>query len=137
MIKRALESQINARFGKGKAIHLIGSRQVGKTTLLNKLLENREHLFLNGDDPTVRKLLTNPNIEQLKNIIGNHTVVFIDEAQRIDNIGLTLKLSTDQLKAVQLLVNGFSAFELNNQTQEPPTGRKWEYQLYPISWTEF
>lgn len=137
MIKRYLEDQINKRLGKGKAIVLIGPRQVGKTTLFNKLLESKEHLFLNGDDPTVRKLLTNPNIEQLKNIIGNFKVVFIDEAQRIENIGLTLKLITDQLKSVQLLVSGSSAFELNNQTQEPLTGRKWEYQLYPISWTEF
>jgi predicted AAA+ superfamily ATPase len=137
MIKRHLEEQINKRFGKGKAILLIGPRQVGKTTLFNKLLERKEHLFLNGDDPTVRKLLTNPNIEQLKNIIGNYKVVFIDEAQRIDTIGLTLKLITDQLKSVQLLVSGSSAFELNNQTQEPLTGRKWEYQLYPISWNEF
>lgn len=137
MIKRTLESQIDQRFGKGKAILLIGPRQVGKTTLFNKLLENKEHLFLNGDDPTVRKILTNPNIEQLKNIIGNYTIVFIDEAQRIENIGFTLKLITDQLTTVQLLVSGSSAFELNNQTQEPLTGRKWEYQLYPISWTEF
>ena len=137
MIKRVLETQINNRFGKGKAILLIGPRQVGKTTLFNKLLEQKEHIFLNGDDPTVRKLLTNPNIEQLKSIIGNNKIVFIDEAQRIENIGLTLKLITDQLKAVQLLVSGSSAFELNNQTQEPLTGRKWEYQLYPISWSEF
>lgn len=137
MIKRELEEQINNRFGKGKAILLIGPRQAGKTTLFNKLLENKEHLFLNGDDPTVRKLLTNPNIEQLTNIIGNYKVVFIDEAQRIENVGLTLKLITDQLKSVQLLVSGSSSFELNNQTQEPLTGRKWEYQLYPISWAEF
>lgn len=137
MIKRDLEDQINNRFGKGKAILVIGPRQVGKTTLFNKLLNDKEHLFLNGDDPTVRKLLTNPNIEQLKNIIGSSKVVFIDEAQRIENIGLTLKLITDQLKSIQLLVSGSSAFQLNNQTQEPLTGRKWEYQLYPISWTEF
>ncbi|MFS4466397.1 ATP-binding protein [Maribacter sp. 2210JD10-5] len=137
MIKRILESQISARFGKGKAILLTGPRQVGKTTLFNTLLEGKEHLFLNGDDPTIRKLLTNPNIEQLKNIIGNHALVFIDEAQRIENIGLTLKLLTDQLQSVQVLVSGSSAFELNNQTQEPLTGRKWEYQLYPISWNEF
>lgn len=137
MIKRDLEAQINNRFGKGRAIILIGPHQVGKTTLINKLLEDKEHLFLNGDDPTVRKLLTNPNIEQLKNIIGNNKIVFIDEAQRIENIGITLKLITDQLKSVQLLVSGSSAFELTNQTQEPLTGRKWEYQLYPISWSEF
>ncbi|TVZ27487.1 hypothetical protein JM83_2533 [Gillisia sp. Hel_I_86] len=137
MIKRDLEEKIINRFGTGKAILLIGPRQVGKTTLFNKLLEGKEYLFLNGDDPTVRKLISNPNLEQLKNIIGNYKIVFIDEAQRIDNIGLTLKLITDQLKSVQLLVSGSSAFELNNQTQEPLTGRKWEYQLYPISWGEF
>ncbi|WP_026837089.1 ATP-binding protein [Gillisia sp. JM1] len=137
MIKRDLEKKIKNRFGTGKAILLIGPRQVGKTTLFNKLLEGKEYLFLNGDDPTVRKLISNPNLEQLKNIIGNYKIVFIDEAQRIDNIGLTLKLITDQLKSVQLLVSGSSAFELNNQTQEPLTGRKWEYQLYPISWDEF
>ena len=137
MIKRDLENKIINRFGTGKAILLIGPRQVGKTTLFNKLLEGKEYLFLNGDDPTVRKLISNPNLEQLKNIIGNYKIVFIDEAQRIDNIGLTLKLITDQLQSVQLLVSGSSAFELNNQTQEPLTGRKWEYQLYPISWDEF
>lgn len=137
MIIRSLEEKIKNRFGTGKAILLIGPRQVGKTTLFNKLLEDKDYLFLNGDDPTVRKLLSSPNLEQLKNIIGDFKTVFIDEAQRIDNIGLTLKLITDQLKEVQLLVSGSSAFELNNHTQEPLTGRKWEYQLYPISWTEF
>lgn len=137
MIKRSLEEKIEKRFGTSKAILLIGPRQVGKTTLFNKLLDQKEYLFLNGDDATVRKLLSNPNLEQLKNIIGNFKIVFIDEAQRIDNIGLTLKLITGQLKHVQLLVSGSSAFELNNQTQEPLTGRKWEYQLYPISWSEF
>lgn len=137
MINRILENTVKQRLGSGKAIILIGSRQVGKTTLLRKILDDREYLFLNGDDPTVRKLLSNPNLEQLKNILGSHTTVFIDEAQRIENIGLTLKLITDQLKSVQLLVSGSSAFELNNQTQEPLTGRKWEYHLYPISWGEF
>ena len=137
MIDRNIEEKIKKRFGTGKAIFLIGPRQVGKTTLLHKLLEGKEYLFLNGDDPTVRKLLSGPNLEQLKNIIGNFKIVFIDEAQRIDNIGLTLKLITDQLKSIQLLVSGSSAFELNNRTHEPLTGRKWEYRLYPISWSEF
>lgn len=137
MIKRNLEDIIIKRFGSGKAILLIGPRQVGKTTLFRKLLSGKEYLFLNGDDPSVRKLLSDVNLEQLKNIIGTHHTVFIDEAQRIDNIGLTLKLITDQLKRIEVLVSGSSAFELNNQTQEPLTGRKWEYRLYPISWGEF
>ena len=137
MIKRIIEQSVERRLGSGKAIFLIGPRQVGKTTLLNKLLEDKKHLFLNGDDPTVRKILTNPNLEQLRNIIGKYTIIFIDEAQRIENIGLTLKLITDQLKEIQILISGSSAFELNNQTNEPLTGRKWEFKLFPISWQEF
>ena len=137
MIKRLLEETIKNRLGKGKAILLIGPRQVGKTTLFNKILDGKTHIFLNGDDPTVRRMLSSPNLEQLRNIIGDNAYIFIDEAQRIENIGLTLKLITDQIKGVQLLVSGSSAFELTNQTQEPLTGRKWEYKLYPISWQEF
>jgi len=136
MIKRILSHKIVQKLGKGKAIFVVGPRQVGKTTLINSILENKEHLFLDGDDPTTRNLLTDPSTQQLKNIIANHKTVFIDEAQRISNIGITLKLITDQFKEVQLLVSGSSAFELNNQTNEPLTGRKWEYQMLPISWDE-
>jgi len=136
MIKRAIEHKIRQKFGKGKAIIITGPRQVGKTTLCQTLLQNIDYLFLNGDDPTVRRLLTDPNVEQLKNIIGNHKFIFIDEAQRIENIGITLKIIIDQLKPQQLIVSGSSAFELKNQIQEPLTGRKWEYQLFPISWNE-
>ena len=137
MISRTIEAKIIAKLGKGKAIIIIGSRQVGKTTLIKSIINNKEHLFLDGDDPTVRELLTNPNTEQLKSIIGKSTLVFIDEAQRIGNIGITLKIITDQFKQVQLLVSGSSAFELNSEINEPLTGRKWEYQLFPISWKEF
>lgn len=137
MIKRTIENKFSEKFGTGKALILLGPRQVGKTTLIKKLLENKEFLFLDGDDPTVRTILTNPNTEQLKSIIGDHKIVFIDEAQRIDNIGITLKLITDQFKKVQLIVSGSSAFEMNNKINEPLTGRKWEYLLYPISWKEF
>jgi hypothetical protein len=136
MIKRILESKILQKLNTGKAIILIGPRQVGKTTLINSILKNKEHLFIDGDDPTVRNLLTEPNTEQLKSIIGNNKTLFIDEAQRINTIGITLKLITDQFKDVQLLVSGSSAFELNNQINEPLTGRKWEYNLFPISWEE-
>ena len=117
MIHRTLEHIIAKRFGSGKTIILIGPRQVGKTTFFHQFLKHKKYLFLNGDDPTVRKLLAQPNLEQLRNIIGNHSVVFIDEAQRIEGIGITLKLITDQFENVQLLVSGSSAFELNNQTQ--------------------
>lgn len=136
MIKRVLESKISKKLNSGKAIILIGPRQVGKTTLIKSILDKKDYLFLDGDDPTVRNLLTEPNTEQLRSIIGNKQIVFIDEAQRINGIGITLKLITDQFKNVQLLVSGSSAFELNSNINEPLTGRKWEYHLYPLSWEE-
>lgn len=136
LIERSLKQKIEAKTGQGKAIVLVGPRQVGKTTLIRELLTGHPHLFLDGDDPTTRGLLTNPSTEQLKSIIGANPIIFLDEAQRIPNIGLTLKIITDQFKEVQLYVSGSSSFELNNQTREPLTGRKWEYTLYPISWKE-
>jgi predicted AAA+ superfamily ATPase len=137
MIKRTLFQKIESKFFKGKAILLLGPRQVGKTTLIQDLLNNKEHLFINGDDPAFRELLYGVSTSKLKSIIGKHSIVFIDEAQRIADIGIILKLITDQFKNVQLLVSGSSALELNNNTQEPLTGRKFEYHLYPISWQEF
>lgn len=136
MIERSLYRIIKNRFFKGKAIIILGPRQVGKTTLILELLKKKEHLFLNGDDPAIREMLENISTAKLKTIIGKHKIVFIDEAQRIDDIGITLKLITDQMQDVQLLVSGSSAFEINNKTQEPLTGRKFEYHLYPISWEE-
>ena len=137
MINRVLQAKIIAKMGKGKAIIIVGPRQVGKTTLIESILKNEAHLFLDGDDPTVRSLLKNPNTEQLKSIIGKNKTLFIDEVQRIENIGITLKIITDKFKDVQLLVSGSSAFELKNEINEPLTGRKWEYQLFPIAWKEF
>ena len=136
MIKRTLFDTIQKKFFKGKAIVLLGPRQVGKTTLIQELLVGKPHLFLNGDDPDIRVMLEGIGTSKLQTIIGNNDIVYIDEAQRISDIGITLKLITDQFKHVQLLVSGSSALELNNHTQEPLTGRKFEYHLYPIGWEE-
>ena len=137
MIIRDLTSKLTDKLHKGKVLVLIGPRQVGKTTLINSLLENTSYLFLDGDDNTVAETLSNANTETLKSIIGNYKYVFIDEVQRIPNIGLKLKIIVDQIKDVQVIVSGSSAFDINNLTQEPLTGRKFEYQLFPISWNEF
>ena len=94
-------------------------------------------MFLDGDDSTTVDILSNANTETLKSIIGNYKYVFIDEVQRIPNIGLKLKIIVDQIKDVQVIVSGSSAFDINNLTQEPLTGRKFEYHLFPISWNEF
>lgn len=136
MIERKLKQIISSKKDSNKAIIIIGARQVGKTTLLKEFLLNKQYLFLNGDDPQIRETLSNANTEELKRIIGKHKILFFDEAQRIHNIGLTLKLIIDQFEEVQLYVSGSSSFELTQNINEPLTGRKWEYQLYPISWEE-
>ena len=138
MIKRLLEINIRKRINSGKAIVLLGSRQTGKTTLLEQIAsETGKYLLLDCDDFLIREKLENANTESLKQIIGKHETVFIDEAQRVKNIGLSLKIIIDRIKNVRLLVSGSSALELANEINEPLTGRKWEYMLYPISWQEF
>jgi len=136
MIQRTLKDSIQKDLFKGRAILLFGPRQSGKSTLMQEVLKNQDYLYLNGDDADVREILTNTTATKLKAVIGNKKIVFIDEAQRIQNIGLTLKLFTDQIKEVQILATGSSAFELSNQVNEPLTGRKYEFMLYPLSFSE-
>lgn len=137
MIQRILQKELAKRLFQGKAIVVLGARQTGKTTLMNMILKDYEpFVFLNCDESHVRNQLENTNLNELKRIIGNKKLVFVDEAQRVKNIGLVLKLITDQLPEVQLLVSGSSALELANEINEPLTGRKWEYRLFPISWEE-
>ena len=138
MIKRLLYSYINNRLFKGKAILILGPRQSGKTTLIESILRDHSQpsIVLNGDEPDVRELLSSPTSTRLKSIIGKHKIVFIDEAQRIPNIGITIKLFTDILKEVQVIATGSSAFDLANKTNEPLTGRKYEYLLFPFSFGE-
>ena len=128
---------VRKRVGRGKAIMVVGPRQVGKTTLILNELKESNFIFFDGDDPTVRSLLDTPNTEKIGSLIGKSKVVFIDEAQRINGIGLTLKIITDQFKEVQLWISGSSSFSLSQELNEPLTGRKWEYELFPISWEEF
>jgi len=137
MYQRILENIVKEKIGSGKAIIIVGARQVGKTTLIKKILKGKEYLFFDADDPANRRLLTNPTTEQIRSLIGDYTTDFIDEAQRIEGIGLTLKIITDQFPGVQLLVSGSSSFDLGNKLNEPLTGRKWEYELFPVSWEEF
>ena len=136
MIKRTLQKVLEQYMGKGKAILLIGARQVGKSTLFRMLTETIMEdtlLWLNCDLQNVRDTLTNPTLTTLQLLFGNKNVVVIDEAQRVTNVGMTLKLIVDNFPHVQLLVTGSSALDLHNRLNEPLTGRKVEYHLYPIS----
>lgn len=137
MITRQLTNVVRNKIGRDKAIMITGPRQVGKTTMIRNELAGKDVLFYDGDDPAVRALLNEPNTEKLRSLIGNHTDVFIDEAQRIEGIGITLKIITDQFKEVQLWISGSSSFSLAHELNESLTGRKWEYVMYPISWQEY
>jgi hypothetical protein len=136
MINRVINELIEKRLNRGKAIVLLGPRQVGKTTLINEFLKQREFLFLNGDDADHRELLENAGTTKLKSVIGDHKFIFIDEAQRIKGVGIIAKLIIDHFKDVQLFISRSSALEINDRMQEPLTGRKFEYFLFPISWEE-
>ncbi|MGB3588332.1 MAG: AAA family ATPase, partial [Tunicatimonas sp.] len=116
----------------------MGPRQVGKTTLISAMLSEREEkvLLLNGDEADVRQLLQNPTSTRLRALVGDSQIVVIDEAQRIENIGLTIKLFTDQINEVQIIATGSSALELAANINEPLTGRKYEFTLLPLSFGE-
>jgi uncharacterized protein len=137
MIKRILEQRIQDKCFTGKAILLFGPRQTGKTTLLNELFSRTpDTRWLNGDDPETRILLEDVTLVKWERILGKATTLVLDEAQRISDIGLKLKLITDQIPTVQVIASGSSAFELANQVKEPLTGRKWEFHLFPLSFEE-
>lgn len=137
MINRFLEQRIRDKLFKGKAILLSGPRQTGKTTLLKSIFKSEPGVrWLNGDDPETRLLLEDVSVIQWRRILGGCTILVLDEAQRISNVGLKLKLITDQMPEVQVVASGSSAFELANQINEPLTGRKWEFRLFPISYGE-
>ncbi len=137
MIKRRLKEVFKDKLFSGKALILLGARQVGKTTLLQDLVDGQaDCLWLNGDELDVQKMFEDTSADRLKAQFGNNKIVVIDEAQRIKDIGLRLKLITDQMKDIQLIATGSSAFELANEVNEPLTGRKWQYQMFPLSFSE-
>jgi len=138
MVLRTQHQNIMEWLGKGKAIILIGPRQVGKTTLVRQITQrlDRKTLWLTGDDPETRSILNNISLARLQALIGQNEVVVVDEAQRFTNAGLMLKLMTDHLPQVQVFVTGSSSLDLAAQTKESLTGRKIEFHLYPFSFVE-
>ncbi|MEA2013536.1 MAG: AAA family ATPase, partial [Verrucomicrobiota bacterium] len=138
MIKRKLEEEIKSKFFGGKIILIMGPRQVGKRTLTKIITEKytEDLLWFNGDASDVRGLFSDTTAVQLERIIGKKKIIVIDEAQRIKNIGLTLKIMIDNFPEKQIIVTGSSSLELANKIKEPLTGRKFEYHLYPLSFEE-
>ena len=140
MVKRDQLDHIIRNCFKGKVILLLGARQVGKTTLLEELIKmiDQPSNWLNADEADIFEAFTNAKTSsQLIQLIGsNKKLVVIDEAQQIPDIGKKLKLISDSKTDVQVIATGSSAFDLQNQTAEPLTGRKKTVQLFPLSFRE-
>lgn len=139
MINREVQEDIESNLFKGKVILLIGPRQVGKTTMLKTILanSNKKAMWLNADEGDIKNDLQQAKTStQLVQLFGDAELIVIDEAQQIEDIGLKLKLVVDTNPALQIIATGSSAFELLQKSNEPLTGRKKEYYLYPISFGE-
>lgn len=122
----------------GKVIVIYGPRRVGKTTLLKKYLEkeNNSVLFVNGDDIIVRQYLESQSIQTLRDFVGDHRLLVVDEAQYVEKIGLNLKLIVDHIPEIKVIVTGSSSFDLARDVGEPLTGRKYVLKLFPLSQME-
>ena len=137
-IPRYLEYDIKSRMFSGKAIIVYGPRQCGKTTMIRHITDEwaDDVLWLNGDSPDVRDELDRVTVARWKMILGRKKILVLDEAQRVSNVGLALKLITDEIPEIQIIATGSSSFELSDKASEPLTGRKFEYRLLPLSFSE-
>ncbi len=137
MILRRLYPTISKYLQDHRAIVILGPRRVGKTTLLKQLINDYPNsLLLNGDEKEIQLLFETGNIESFRKAFGEHKMILLDEAQRIPNIGIKLKLITDGLPQIKLVLTGSSAFHLTNSIQEMLTGRKWDFKMFPLSYAE-
>ena len=138
-ILRTLEKSITEALNLNKIIIIYGPRQVGKTTLARDILQKYKDKYvleISADEKRFRDILISQDSIKLKQLIGNANIVFIDEAQRVKDIGLNLKIMHDQIPNLKIMVTGSSSFDLANKTKEPLTGRNISFKLYPLALCE-
>lgn len=137
-IERTIQKRVEKSLFKGKIVIIYGPRQVGKTTLARQILKKypEKSVYFNCDEPDIREALTDKTSTEIKAFFGNNRLVILDEAQRVKNIGLTLKLAIDSFPEIQMITTGSSSFDLSNKISEPLTGRKIEFHLLPFSTEE-
>lgn len=137
MIKRAIEERIHNALAKKKVVTIMGPRQVGKSTLAGAMIpEDANDLEINGDNTDVQTMFVNVDDTKMKVLIGNKNFLFVDEAQKIGNVGNMLKIVAEKFDDVKVIVTGSSAFKLAEAVNESLTGRKREFRLYPLSFKE-
>jgi uncharacterized protein len=137
-INRALFNSILETLEPGKVNIIFGARRVGKTFLLKQICAalNEPYLWINGEETTTASLIQTREVQKYKRLVGDHTLLIIDEAQAIPQIGLALKLMVDSMPQLRILATGSSAFDLKNQLGEPLVGRAYWYAMYPIAQLE-
>lgn len=137
MIKRVIEERIQNALNKGKVITIMGPRQVGKSTLASSIIPNDAKILdINGDSSDTQVMFESIDEAKMRMLIGNKNFLFVDEAQKIHNVGNMLKIVADKFKDVKVIVTGSSAFKLASSVNESLTGRKREFKLYPLSFKE-
>ena len=139
MITRTIQTKLEKELAEGnKVILLFGARQVGKTTLVQHLLSHMPYraLHINADEMRYVNVLSSRDLRQLRDLTGNYDLIFIDEAQRIPEIGINLKLMADNIPNLRIIATGSSSLHLASKTREPLTGRAWSHTLYPIAFCE-
>lgn len=136
---RELSNLILKKLQPNKVVILYGARRVGKTMLVNEILANVNEpiLRLNGDDINVHDKLSIRSIENYKQILGTCKLLYIDEAQKIPEIGLKLKLMIDEIEGLRIIISGSSSFDIHKNAGEPLTGRKYTFTLYTLSENEY
>ena len=140
MIPRSIEKQLIKRISESDKITVLyGARQVGKTTLIKSLLKGhfKNALEINADQKKYQDVLSSTDLNRLKRLVSGYDLLFIDEAQRIADIGINLKILYDNIPGLKIIATGSSSFELINKISEPLTGRTWTYTLFPISVSEW
>lgn len=134
--KRVIEERLIKHLFKGKIIILYGPRQVGKTTFVRKIAKEYDGAYFLCEEPDVHAALTNKTSTEMKAFLGNKKLIILDEAQKVHNIGTSLKLLIDNFPNTQIIATGSSSFELANEINEPLTGRNYEFFMYPLSISE-
>ena len=137
-VNRIIQEEIIRKLEPNKVVVLYGPRQVGKTTLVEHILEEigEDHLYLSGENRDVRGWLSSQSLEILKQHIGPYRLVVIDEAQKVEAIGVNLKLLVDHIKGIRILATGSSSFALSHQLGEPLVGRQRQFFLFPFAQME-
>lgn len=139
MIERALLEPILAKIKTSKKVVILyGARQTGKTTLAKEIIRrlNFKTVSINADESRYRKVFSSQDLRKMQSLIADNQLLFIDEAQRIPEIGLNLKILNDAMPDLKILTTGSSSYELASKISEPLTGRAWIYTLYPLSMLE-